>query len=256
VSDPPAGAHEARSAWAILWRSGAFLVVWGILLAPLIVPLSSNLAEWEKVAPIKARLYADAAGAVTMLTATWLLTRFVDRRPFRSIGFAPHRFGRDALAGIAFGALWLAVSVGAAWGAGWVRLQSIAGISVGVLLGAALATFLNVLTQQLLLCGYVFQTIRRRAGFGLAIGLTVSGSGRFGYGWSPLAVSGPDLWVGGRFGLEGGLVVTITTAAGILAMALAGRHLARRHGQRSLGLAGSGPGGAPWAGGPRQAVEP
>jgi hypothetical protein len=300
-----------RAIWAILWRAGAFLIVWGLLLAPLVVPLSSTLAEWEQAAPLKARLYADAVGAATILAATWLMTRFVDRRPFLDRPFfarvlSPRRLRREAPAGLAFGAGWLAVSVGVAWSQGWIAPQATAQVAVAVLLGAALATFLNVLTQQLLLCGYIFDVIRRQAGlcaagsaevgrrtagagaagfgvavgvsallfsayhlgafkgawlpalnvflagalfclaFGLAgslwlpiaihfawnfllgpaLGLTVSGSGRLGYGWSLLAVEGPDLWTGGKFGLEGGLVVTLTTAAGISAIALGWRRRA------------------------------
>jgi hypothetical protein len=153
-------------------------------------------------------------------------------------------------------------------------------LSGTVLLGAALGVILNVLTQQLLLCGYIFQVIQREANAGLAVGLsallfvgyhagafaggwlpvvnvflagvlfclayrltetlwfpvfihfawnlllgpvlglTVSGSSRLGSGWQVLAVTGPDLWTGGRFGLEGGLVVTLTTGFSILATAL------------------------------------
>ena len=47
-------------------------------------------------------------------------------------------------------------------------------------------------------------------------GLTVSGSSRLGMGWQALALTGPDLWTGARFGLEGGLLVTLTTGMCVL----------------------------------------
>ncbi len=147
-----------------------------------------------------------------------------------------------------------------------------------LLLGSTSVLF-NVLTQQLLLCGYIFQTIRSRAGFPVALlvsaalfagyhagafqgawlpavnvfaagvlfclaygiagnlwfpvaihfawnlllgpvlGLTVSGTGEMGLGWSVFVIEGPPLFTGGAFGLEGGLVVTLTTALFIIAMA-------------------------------------
>jgi hypothetical protein len=145
-------------------------------------------------------------------------------------------------------------------------------------LGALTALFFNTLTQQLLLCGYIFQTIRARSSFTVALlvsaalfsalhagaflgawlpivnvfgagalfclaygitgnlwfpigihfawnsllgpvlGLTVSGTDQLGVGWRVFQVEGPALFSGGAFGLEGGLVVTITTAASLAGM--------------------------------------
>jgi hypothetical protein len=70
---------------------------------------------------MRVQLYADTAGAVAMLTATWVMTRFVDRRRFQTIGFAPDNTQRDLAAGLALGVGWIAVSVGGAWAAGWKR---------------------------------------------------------------------------------------------------------------------------------------
>lgn len=128
----------------------------------------------------------------------------------------------------------------------------------------------NVLTQELLLCGFIFQTIRRQsnnviamalsailfAGYhagafkgewlpvvnvfaagllfslayittgnlwlpisihfvwnlllGPVLGLTESGKSDLGSGWKMFVVKGPPIFTGGAFGLEGGLVVTLT----------------------------------------------
>ena len=130
--------------------------------------------------------------------------------------------------------------------------------------------FFNVIAQELLLCGFVFQTIRRNsnaiiailvsailfAGYhdgafkdewlpmvnvfaagllfclayiitgslwlpifihftwdvllGPVLGLTESGRSDLGAGWKMFVVNGPPLFTGGKFGLEGGLVVTLT----------------------------------------------
>ena len=43
----------------------------------------------------------------------------------------------------------------------WVAVQAPTRLSGTVLLGAALGVILNVFTQQLLLCGYVFEDRRR-----------------------------------------------------------------------------------------------
>ena len=65
-----------RPLWAIVWRAGVFFIVWGLLIAPLLVPLAARLAEWERSSPLTARLYYDIAGATTLLAATWVMTRW------------------------------------------------------------------------------------------------------------------------------------------------------------------------------------
>ena len=62
---------------------------------------------------------------------------------------------------------------------------------------------------------------------GPVLGATVSGSSQLGNGWRLLVVRGPDLLTGGGFGLEGGLVVTLTTVMGILSLALVRRGRSR-----------------------------
>jgi len=257
-----------------------FLLIWALLLAPFIVPLSPSLAEWEHFYPLRVQLYRDLVGAVTMLVATWVMTRFVDRRPLATIGFDYHRFLRDFLPGFAVGSGWLAVSLGSVWAAGWLAPQPNVVVAWSNLPATAVSVFLNVLTQQLLLCGYVFQTIQARTNpvvavlisallfsayhagafqgswlaplnvflagllfclayrstgnlwfpiaihfawnyfLGPVMGLTVSGSNHLGSGVQVFILKGPALFSGGTFGLEGGLIITLTTVIIIMAMLL------------------------------------
>ena len=135
-----------RSMWTILWKSGLFFIVWGLFLVLFLVPLSSTLAEWEHTAPLQARLYTDIVGAVTILAATWLSTRFIDRRSLLTVGFAPDHIRRGLLVGLAVGAGWLATSVGIAWAAGWVLVLTPVAVSWSMLLWVAIALLFNVLT--------------------------------------------------------------------------------------------------------------
>ncbi len=153
----------------ILWKSGLFLVAWGLLIAPFFVPFGDGLARWQQTAPLEARFYADSASAITILVATWLMTRFVDHRRLLTIGLRSGHILRDSVAGLLLGGLWLGVSVGAAWSLGWAKPLSPAGFSWALLAGAAAAMLLNVFTQQLLLCGFIFQTIRRHSNTWVAI---------------------------------------------------------------------------------------
>jgi hypothetical protein len=58
---------------------------------------------------------------------------------------------------------------------------------------------------------------------GPVLGLSVSGQDPYNTGTQLFTVEGPRRFTGGTFGLEGGAVVTLTTAIGILALALAWR---------------------------------
>jgi hypothetical protein len=272
-----------RTFGSIVGRSVLFLFVWALLVAPTIVPFRSKLAAWEETDPLRARLWGDFAGLATMLAATWLMTRFVDHRPFRSIGFAGGRILRDLSAGLLLGTGWLGASLGGAWAAGWLTPERGVAISVPALLGASASVLFNVVTQQLLLCGYILQTIYTRTkplvalsvsallfaayhagafhgawlptinvfGAGLlfaaayrktgnlwlpigihfawnsllgpVLGLTVSGSTGLGGGWRMFTLEGPAVLTGGSFGLEGGLIVTATTALVAGSLLFAGR---------------------------------
>ena len=94
-------ATRPRLALQILWRVALFVLAFALISALFIVPLVSVLSGWADAFPVRAQLYADTAGAVAMLAATWVMTRFVDRRPFRTIGLAPKNAPRDMAAGLA-----------------------------------------------------------------------------------------------------------------------------------------------------------
>lgn len=134
-----------------------------------------------------------------------------------------------------------------------------------------MSVFFYVLTQQILVCGYILQTIRAKVGLPAAVlvsallfsaihtaafggawippinvfgaglvfclayaitgniwlpvaihfawnmllgpilGLTISGQGSLGLGWSGFEIAGPKTFNGGSIGIEGGLIVTFTT---------------------------------------------
>jgi membrane protease YdiL (CAAX protease family) len=125
--------------------------------------MGTTLKEWENTSPIWARLYFDSAGLLAMLVATWIMLRYIDHRPFKSIGFIINGILSDMLLGIGIGIAWLGVSVLIPWLAGWAFLQPSIRISWEVLLFAGIAMLFNVITQQLILCGYVFQCIRAKS---------------------------------------------------------------------------------------------
>jgi len=269
-----------KTRWlTVLSRLGVFVLAFAAAIALMIAPLATVLSKWAGANPTQARLYADVAGAIAAVFATWVMTRFVDKRAFQTIGFAAKDVVRDLTTGLALGTAWLGISVAVMMTAGWASFLSPSGLSGTLVAIAAVSVLFNVVTQQLLICGYFLQTIRAKAGTPIAIvlsamlfsalhaaafqgawlpainvfgaglvfcvaytvtgnlwlpiaihfawnlllgpvfGLTVSGTGALGLGWKAFEIVGPEIYTGGAFGIEGGLIVTLTTA-GLIAVLL------------------------------------
>jgi membrane protease YdiL (CAAX protease family) len=164
-----AGAWRARDlarrlgiAWSILWRVLALFVVWGAALEPLIVPIPALLrGEAEGQSPL-IRLAMEVAALATLLLASWFMARVIDRRAPARLGLGRAHAIPDLLFGMIAGAAWLGLSLAIAAAGRWLAREPDAHLSGSVLVVMAISTALNVLTQQLLLCGYVFAVLRGR----------------------------------------------------------------------------------------------
>jgi membrane protease YdiL (CAAX protease family) len=267
-----------RSIWTIFWKSAVFICLWGMLYTPFIVAFKDRIAQQGKSFSPQIRLYVEAAGALTVLAAAWIMVRFIDRRPFRTLGFARGYMVHDFLIGMGIGTAWLGLSLIALWIMGCVSMRSSFTVLAPSLVWAAAALLLNTVTQEVLVRSYIYQTIKSQSNFIWAIagssilfmllhagalagawlpalnlflagvffgvayhqtgnlwlpiaihftwnfmmgpvaGLTVSGQNELNRGWQLMNVQGPALLTGGPFGMEGGLIVTLTTAMGATAM--------------------------------------
>jgi uncharacterized protein len=262
--------------WTIVWKTGLFFILWGILLAPFMVPFASQFESIRRTHPLRLQLYFEVTGAATILAVAWFMAHFIDRRSFVSLGFATDHLIRDLLLGLNFGTGWLALSVAILWLARGVQVQPGVIMSGAFLASTAAALFVNTVTQEVLARSYIFQTIRSQTNvtvaviataflfmayhagayhgswlppfnvflagilFGMAyqltgnlwlpigihfawnflispvLGLAVSGNSQTWSRWQLMTLQGPTSLSGGDFGLEGGLVVTLTTVLGIL----------------------------------------
>jgi uncharacterized protein len=187
IAMPPAG---LRAAWSGFWRVVVFLLAFGGLAAAGLVPWGPRLGALARSHPLAIQPYGDAVTAVALLLATWLMTRFVDRRPLASAGHGPREAARHVALGLVIGGAWLAASLVAVWAAGWLAWRAGTGVRAGALAIALLSTVLNVVAQQLLFFGYAFRTIRARAGFpvtSLVLAALFSGAhiGAFRGSWLP-----------------------------------------------------------------------
>lgn len=241
-------------------------------------------------------LISSLAGLVGAVLSVWLATRFLDRRPFRDLGFSLDRgWWLDLSFGMSLGALLMTIIFLVEAGLGWISVTGAfetvgtgAPFALSILLPAAafacvgiyeetvsrgyqlrnaaeglnypavgprgavlaawvlssvffgalhagnpnatpLSTFNIILAGLMLGFGYVLSG-QLAIPIGLHLtwnffqnavyGLPVSGFGTFGASFLSVEQGGPDLWTGGPFGPEGGLLAPAAMLLGVLFTAL------------------------------------
>jgi|GEM_PF-372148 len=164
-STEPMGVLSAL--WQASWRIGALFLLWGALYAPLILLRRESFQEPENLG---FRLYVECAGAGTLLLAGWILVHFIDQRPFVSLGFSAKSLGQEVLLGAALGVGKLVLTLAPLWVGGWLHPAERDNVpSWSVLPLAALTVLCNVVTQEVLVRGYILQTLRTYLGTATAL---------------------------------------------------------------------------------------
>jgi membrane protease YdiL (CAAX protease family) len=158
--------------WTTTWRIVVFIVLWAALSAPLIIPAIKKYVPPSGAPPLPIRLYIEIVCAVTILIAAWVVLRFIDRRSFVSLGFARRNLIRDSLIGLMTGLGMMAVGVAFLYVFGWLRWDATTAFSGSALMLATAAMLANTLTQEVLVRGYVQQTIQSQ--FGVRAGVIFS----------------------------------------------------------------------------------
>jgi uncharacterized protein len=156
------------AAWAVSWRVVLFLVIWGFLLAPVIVPFAGSLEGSRPAGSFRMMMF-EAAAAFTVVLAAFIMIRFIEKRSFVSLGFAPRFLMRDLFLGIGLGACWLFLSVAVLWLSGCAKFQTAGTVPLATLFITCGSIALNAFTQEVLVRSYIFQTINSRTSQAFAI---------------------------------------------------------------------------------------
>ena len=158
--------------WSVTWRILVFLAGWALLFAPLIIPVVKKYAPHGGATPLGLRLYIEIASVVSILIVAWVMLHFVDRRHFVSLGFARRHAFRDSLVGLIIGLGMMTACIAVLYFCGWAKPDANAAFSGSALALAALAMIANTVTQEVMVRGYVQQTIQRQ--FGVLSGVIIS----------------------------------------------------------------------------------
>lgn len=157
-------ASTIKAVGAVALRILALLIVWGVLLAPFFVLRGGFGSSEEGIAPLD-RLYGETASALTLLVAVWLMLRFVDHRPFQSVGFKANRLFRETGLGLLLGTAMLGLAMVLVWVGGWLGVREGSGSPGSPILILGVALLANAVTQELTVRGYVLQAIETRFGW-------------------------------------------------------------------------------------------
>ncbi len=157
--------HELRAGWQI----GLFvLALTGTSLA-FVVPLLEFLTTRDA-------LLLNTAFLAALLTATWIVTRFVNRKPLTAVGLAVNAHTMRQLGlGCLLGWLMLTAIFGVEYMLDYVKVVAVEvslGEGVQMFFTAILFFAIAAMAEELLFRGYPFQTLVRGIGFVPAVVLT------------------------------------------------------------------------------------
>jgi membrane protease YdiL (CAAX protease family) len=148
-------AISMRKVFTATWKIGVFLILWAGLYAPLLIPVARKFALDKPFV----RLYVELTGAATILAAAWIMLHVIDRRPLVSLGFTSEHAVRDLCTGIALGSAMMAVCVAILTAAGWAIWLPMLRFSLEAVARGALSMIANTITQEVMVRGYVQQTL-------------------------------------------------------------------------------------------------
>jgi len=89
--------NQLKAIWTIVWRITLFLLLWGVLYAPPLLLVVKRLQQPAVIYSPPVRLFLELTGATTILITAWVMTRFIDKRSFVSLGFMRDHIARDVL---------------------------------------------------------------------------------------------------------------------------------------------------------------
>jgi uncharacterized protein len=142
------------------WRMLIFLLVFaalGALVSRGLVPLLT------KVGIVRSRLASQVITAVLLLIVTWVVTRFIDKRPLQSVGLGFHdRTLTELMQGVVLGTVMMGVIFAVLVSLGMAQFQ-LKVLTIQQALGMTafcLAEFtLVAVNEEVMTRGYLFQTL-------------------------------------------------------------------------------------------------
>jgi hypothetical protein len=156
-----------RAGWRVLIHLIGYLYAPPLLNSAIGEPISLVLARlFPEVAPFSDRLTLFALRLVAVLLATWLVVRFIDRRPWSEMGLQFDRpWWLDLLFGLLLGALLMSFVFAVEYQAGWVSVRDFFVVDLNAtpfvvaLIGPLVVSLVISIVEELLARGYQLRNL-------------------------------------------------------------------------------------------------
>ncbi len=162
-----------RAGWRVFIHLGCYLYAPPLFNWAIGLPISLVLARLlPEVAPFSERLTLFALRLVAVLLTTWLVVRFIDRRPWSEMGLQFDRFWwHDLFFGLLLGALLMSFVFAVERLAGWVRVRDTFVVDSQVtpfivaLIGPLVVSLVISIIEELLARGYQLRNLAEGLNF-------------------------------------------------------------------------------------------
>jgi membrane protease YdiL (CAAX protease family) len=156
-----------RAGWRVLIHLIGYLYAPALLNWAIGRPISLVLARLlPELAPLSDRLTLFALRLVAVLITTWLVVRFIDRRPWSEIGMQfDRRWWLDLLFGLFLGALLMSFVFAVEFIAGWVRVSDFFVVDVQsapfivAMVGPLVVSLVISIIEEILARGYQLRNL-------------------------------------------------------------------------------------------------
>ena len=146
-----------KTTWTIIWKIVLFLILWGLFQAPLLIPFMKFFNRFFP--PEWSRLIIEIIPFISLLFACLIMTKFVEKRNFSTLGFQSERIIYDISIGFLTGLFWIAISFVCQYIFGTIFKGAQNTIQASVFIIYGIALLINASLQEILFRSYIFQSI-------------------------------------------------------------------------------------------------
>ncbi len=150
-----------------IWKSILFLAIFALTIGVLVLPYMKFIDKHLAISI--SRLGQDIITILPVLFASWVMTKYFDKRKLATIGLENKNISTDIIIGTILAIFWVAISFLGQYIFGTLERTSTIHSFKATFIFYTIALFINAASQELLCRGFLFQTIRTNVGLKTAV---------------------------------------------------------------------------------------
>jgi uncharacterized protein len=146
-----------KNFWITIWKTLSFLILWGLFQAPLLIPFMKFFNKFFP--PEWSRLIIEIIPFISLLFACLIMTKFVEKRNFSTLGFQSERIINNISIGLLIGLFWIIISLVGQYIFGTLTKGPQNTIPASTFIIYGIALLINASSQEILFRSYIYQSI-------------------------------------------------------------------------------------------------